>query len=40
MIIDLQWLADAMSSVVGVITHLKAAEEGGFIRISQYVKSR
>lgn len=39
-IIDLQWFADALASVVGLITKYQSARDGGFINIMNPIRSR
>lgn len=39
-IVDLQWFADALSSVVGLLTKDQAARDGGYINIMAYISDR
>lgn len=37
---DLQWFADALASVVGLLTRYPAVKEGGFIDIMYHIKNK
>lgn len=39
-IIDLQWFADALASVIGIMTKHQAAREGGFLDIMPHIRNR
>lgn len=37
---DLQWFADALASVVGILTKEQGARDGGLVDVELHIKNR